>query len=159
MSFEFHYFFQSPSPLHDIVGAFKESLSVDLRLGDNEPNIYVGRVLAMEFRLTHNFVDEDLPGLNEYPYELSAKIWSAESDLLFIQPSLFFSMIYMMYRRMGIKKGVWGGDSLQRIAEYDYVCGDQGWQWYDLTNSCIAGNVAEHVEDYLIRVFPRGTSG
>ncbi|MBI1248637.1 hypothetical protein GC197_12455 [bacterium] len=155
MSFEFEYLFQSPLELDELVEAFWKSLGIKFQPLEKAPTVYAAGVLGMGFDLTHSFVDEESPSGSNYPYCLSACVSSSESELLYIHPSLFFSTIYMMYRSMEIKRGIWKGDSGQVIAEYNFVCGDAGWHWYDLTHDCIAGYRDEFIEDYLLKVFPR----
>ena len=155
MSFCYHYYFRSDATLDELASQFNNTFSANLAPTADDPTVYEGRLFATGYTLTHNFVSESLPELNDYPYSLTATIWAPENDLLYIHPALFFSTIYLMYTRLKITQGVWVSDSFTTIARYDYVCRDTGWNWYDLTNDCIAGYEDQHVEDYMMRVFPR----
>jgi hypothetical protein len=155
MSYSYHYFFRCVSTLDQLASQFNETFGSALAPRDDDPTVYQGRVFATDHTLSHNWVSDSERELNQFPFHLSAKIWAPQSDLLFVHPAVFFSTIYLLYSRLKIEKGVWLSDSYTLIAEYDYVCRDAGWKWYDLTHECVAGNEAEHVEDYLSRVFPR----
>lgn len=120
MSVTIDYFFNSDKKPEDLKTEINTHLGCNLHIVEDERDYFYTRFMNLDFSFgTHTLVNDGKVDFENYRYQLGVKTWASDGYISEIRSGLMAMVVFILYHRLGIKKGMLVYDVQQLMALYE----------------------------------------
>lgn len=157
MSINIAYFFNWPGTLGELAAQFHLWMGSDLQPYEGDPENLYCRFLGMEFSLNEHDLENDSElNFEDYRYEVGIRTPIPDTDFRTLQVITMASLVYALYRRLGISDGILVHEVALLLARYEQrSIPEQGPRLYDSVSGEFV-KYPQHTMSLMARI-PKGT--
>ena len=157
MSINVDYYFNWPGTLGELAAQFRLWIGSDLQPYEGDPENLYCRFLDMEFSLNEHDLENDGDlNFEDYRFEAGIRTPIPDNDFRTLQVITMSSLVYALFRRLGVVEGILVHDTQLLLARYG---GRAGWHGRAELYDSVSGEVVkypQHMTSLMARI-PRGT--